>query len=66
MCGDVHTQPEINLDGENGSDTAKEKGEKPMSAKSKLAVLCRFPYLTIKEEHELPKRYRKARQAQTH
>lgn len=54
MRGDV----EINV--EDGSVAATGEGKQP-TATSKLVVQCRFPYLTIKEDDELPKRYRKAR-----
>ena len=46
-------------DGEGKPPTKKAKN-------SKLSVACRFPYLTIKENDELPKRYRKAGQAKTY
>ena len=58
MCGEALT--EVDADAE---DEGKKKTSTPTTPK--LVVSCRFPYLTAKEDHEMPKRYRKARQAQT-
>lgn len=63
MRGDA----EINVDNESDAATADQEGKTSSgkSGKEKISVACRLPYLTIKENDELPKKYRKARQSKT-